>query len=302
MHASQFRDSVLPRLIRARVERLTLTGGEPFVHPALLDICAAVVEAGLSLGICTNGTGVTDELIAELQRLEKVHVNVSFDGFRADSHGRFRGSVHSFDETVDAARRLGAAGLLQGILSTPNAFVSAPEYQELARFGVENKATYLLMNPLSAFGRGVQSRTRLAADGERLRDIRRAAESGSGEQLEIVPIRFPNDDAPLGRCIAGEIIYVFTTGQVAVCPYLVFAARTAQSRYADTDFMVGNIFEADIAEALDAYRFHDRYRVGTNDTCGSCALSGRCGKGCPAAVIAEGGSIGDRDVEPCPIP
>jgi MoaA/NifB/PqqE/SkfB family radical SAM enzyme len=31
-----FLDLVLPRLIEARVRRLTLTGGEPFVHPDIL--------------------------------------------------------------------------------------------------------------------------------------------------------------------------------------------------------------------------------------------------------------------------
>lgn len=36
---------VLPRLLRARVERITLTGGEPFAHPGIMDICRAVAEA-----------------------------------------------------------------------------------------------------------------------------------------------------------------------------------------------------------------------------------------------------------------
>jgi radical SAM protein with 4Fe4S-binding SPASM domain len=302
MDAVDLRETVIPRLLRARVERLTLTGGEPFVHPSLLQICTDAVSAGLSVGICTNGTGVTDELIGELRKLEKVHVNVSFDGFRAESHGRFRGSAESFAETVGAARRLGAAGLLQGFLSTPNALTSPGEYAALTEFAVENGVDYLLMNPLSAFGRGVRSKQPLAANVELMREIRAAVEAAAADKLEIVPIRFPNSDAPLGSCIAGDIIYVFVDGAVAVCPYLVFAARTPQSRYSDSEFIVGNILKQEIAEALDGYRFHERYQVGANETCASCGLSKRCGKGCPAAVIAAGGSIGERDVEPCPVP
>jgi MoaA/NifB/PqqE/SkfB family radical SAM enzyme len=42
---------------------------------------------------------VTDELIGELKKLERVHVNVSFDGSRAESHDRFCGSAKSFSET-----------------------------------------------------------------------------------------------------------------------------------------------------------------------------------------------------------
>src|SRR6266498_2867793 len=100
LSASDIRDTVIPRLRRARVERLTLTGGEPFVHPDLLEISEAGVKADFAVGICTNGTGVTDDQIAELKKLSNVHVNVSFDGFRRESHGRFRGNTNSFDETV----------------------------------------------------------------------------------------------------------------------------------------------------------------------------------------------------------
>jgi radical SAM protein with 4Fe4S-binding SPASM domain len=281
---------------------LTLTGGEPFVHPGLLQICEDAVRAELEVGICTNGTGISDEQIGALQELGRVHVNVSFDGFSPKSHGRFRGSPRSFEETVDAALRLSHAGLLQGFLSTPNSLTTVSDYASLTNFAVETGARYLLMNPLSSFGRGVRSKAKLAADTGSMNAFKDAAETVSEGAVEIVPIRFPNSDKPLGSCIAGEIIYVFVEGEVAVCPYLVFAARTPASRYADTEFIVGNILVEEIAEPLDQYRFHERYTVGNNPTCASCALTSGCGKGCPAAVVASGGSIGERDVEPCPVP
>lgn len=73
-------------------------------------------------------------------------------------------------------------------------------------------------------------------------------------------------------------------------------------QHADTEFIVGNIFtDPDLARRLDEYHFHDRYQVGVNPTCGSCVLNSGCGKGCPAAVIAAGGRIGDVDAEQCPV-
>jgi radical SAM protein with 4Fe4S-binding SPASM domain len=122
-------------------------------------------------------------------------------------------------------------------------------------------------------------------------------------EMDIAHIRFPNTEGkPLAGCEAGTIIYVFTPGEVTVCPYLVFAARTPASRHADTEFIVGNIFtDPDIAQRLDDYRFHDRYRVGDNATCTACSMNSGCGKGCPAAVVAAGGRIGDVDAEQCPI-
>jgi hypothetical protein len=121
-------DKVLPRLMQARVERVTLTGGEPFAHPDLLAICDDVVALGLPLGVCTNATLASDKEIAHLARSGAVHVNVSFDGFRPESHGKFRGSVSSFATTVATTRKFAAAGMLQGLLSTPNMLTEPGEF------------------------------------------------------------------------------------------------------------------------------------------------------------------------------
>jgi radical SAM protein with 4Fe4S-binding SPASM domain len=303
MTIDQITGSVLPRLSDARVERVTLTGGEPFVHPDILAICTAAVEAGMAVGICTNATCVTDEQIDVLAALERVHVNVSFDGFRAESHGRFRGNPASFDTTVATTRKLAAKGLLQGLLSTPNRLTTPEDYTALAEFGAAVGAEYLLMNPLSAFGRGVRSRKRLANDERAMHEVLINAQQAAGSELEVVPIRFPNSSgSPLAPCIAGDIIYVFTDGSVAACPYLVFAARTPQSRHDDSEFIVGDIFDDDIAGPLDGFSMEGRHRVSEDPTCTTCTLASNCGRGCPAAVVADGGLLGERDVEPCPVP
>lgn len=293
-------ERVLPQLLNARVERLTLTGGEPFVHPDLLDICRAARASGLPVGICTNATHATDDQIAELVRLGEVHINVSFDGFRPKSHGKFRGNRSSFDVTVATTRRLAAAGLLQGLLCTPNALADPVEFVDLCVFAIEIGAKYVLMNPLSPFGRGVKSRNRLAAPDQMMWAIHTATKQFA-DQLDVVQIRFPNDGLPLGGCEAGKLIYVYADGQVAVCPYLVFAARTPVSRYRDSDFLIGNILSDDVVAALDGYNFHSRYTVGANPTCGSCDMNSTCGKGCPAAIVSSGGLIGDIDHEQCPV-
>ncbi|MDA1359747.1 radical SAM protein [Glycomyces luteolus] len=294
-------DRVIPRLKAAGVQRLTLTGGEPFVHPNIMAICRAVRSAGLPLGICTNATSTSDDQIAELVGLGDVHVNVSFDGFRPESHGKFRGDRSSFATTVETTRKFAEAGLLQGLLSTPNALSEPEEFADLCAFASDIGAQYVLMNPLSPFGRGIASQGRLAADEDKMRAIAAVTARFDRPDMQTVRIRFPNEDKPLGGCDAGKIIYVFTRGQVAVCPYLVFAARNPVSRYLDQEFMVGNILEADVAGALDDYRFHRRFRVGANATCRSCAMDAVCGKGCPAAVVARGERIGEVDSEQCSI-
>lgn len=295
--------TAVPRLQAARVATITLTGGEPLVHPDLQAILTLLRGAGFDVTVCTNGVSLTNELIETAQRLGQIRFNVSLDGLSQDSHGKFRGNRQSFDRTLANTRRLGGAGLLKGILSTPNQLASVNEYEQLYALADELGADYLLMNPLSSFGRGINSHGRLRADTAAMLEIEhRVAAHRQPGGPEAVFIRFPNRSRLLSNCIAGDVLYVFVNGEVTVCPYLVFATENPGARHDRSEFIVGNLFgEEDIAEQLDAYNFAARYPMGTNAACGECADADGCGKGCPAAVITRGGRIGDLDSEVCPI-
>lgn len=293
---------VIPGLAACRVDRVTLTGGEPTIHPRFLNVVRAFRRAGMGVGVCTNATTLTDREITELAEIGGVHCNVSLDGFRPESHGRFRGDRESFHTTIATVKKLAAAGVLQGLLCTPNALAEDDEYRELCAFAVEHGAEYVLMNPLSSMGRGVKARRPLAVTEQRMQRIHQMTDPFDGPNLDVTRIRFPNTDGkPLAGCEAGTIIYVFTSGEVTVCPYLVFAARTPQSRHDPAEFIVGNILnDADIADRLDAYNT-GRLQMGGNATCRSCGIADSCGKGCPAAVISAGHRIGAVDAEVCPV-
>ncbi|CAJ61353.1 MULTISPECIES: radical SAM protein [Frankia] len=294
-------DTVIPRLAECRVERVTLTGGEPTLHLRFLDVVTAFRSAGMAVGICTNATTLTAAQIDALAAIGGVHCNVSLDGFAPESHGRFRGDRDSFHTTIATTKALAAAGLLQGLLCTPNSLADIDEYQALCAFATEHGARYVLMNPLSSMGRGVKAQRALATADEHMADIVARTAPFDSDDLDVVHIRFPNfGGLPLAGCEAGTIIYVFTGGDVTVCPYLVFAARTPQSPHDPAEFIAGNILtDPDLAARLDAFRFTDRYPMGTNTSCQSCTIAGSCGKGCAAAVISAGQRIGALD-ELCP--
>ena len=301
MSASDLR-GVIDQLVAARVANVTITGGEPLVHPDLHEILGDLVGANLDVTVCTNGVAITDGLIRRAAGLGRVNFNVSLDGARASSHGRFRGNLEAFERTVANLHRLSRVGLLKGILSTPNGLTEPDEYREILGLATELHAEYLLLNPLSSFGRGIQN-GRLAVDEHRMRGIQDRLELASGQDSpEQVFIRFPNSSRPLTSCIAGEVLYVFVDGDITVCPYLAFATENRGAQHQAHEFIVGNLFhDADIVQRIEAYEFHSRYRVGNNDTCSTCSEETRCGKGCPAAVIASGGRIGDLDADVCPV-
>lgn len=287
---------VIPRLKDCRVISVTLTGGEPFVHPDIIEIVRLLRDANIRVGICTNGTFVSQDQMEALAKIGNVHLNVSLDGFRPESHGKFRGDETSFVKTVGTIRHLDQYQLLQGLLVTPNNLADITEYAELCEFAIRNGATYVLMNPLSSMGRGVKAQKILKASDEAMRQIQ-GITSPFSDHIQVVYVRFPNDQRlPLISCETGNIIYVFAHGELTICPYLVFAARTPQSLYKPEEFIVGNIFkDTDITDKLDAYKFHERYYSGNNPTCENCSLNSQCGKGCPAAIIASGQRIEGLD-------
>lgn len=302
MDAGRIEAELLPRLAEARVSRVTLTGGEPFAHPDLEQILLACRERGLGVTICTNATLISEEQIVWLASEGGVRLNVSLDGFSAKSHGRFRGSPHSFATTISTMEALGEVGLLKGVLVTPNRLADGAEYEELCSFAATCGAEYVLMNPLSSLGRGVAGIKPLGASEEMMRAI--ALDTAPAEfEVELVRVRFPNDKGrPLSACEAGRILYVFADGSLTICPYLIFAARTPGSQHDPREFLVGNAFDdPDIALHVDQYPLARRVALQSDPTCSSCGLASACGRGCPAAVIASGGTVGERDREQCPI-
>ena len=92
-----------------RVDVLMLSGGEPTVHPEVLEIIEAATERNVTRVILnTNGIRIAkdDRFVAALGRLRgRVEVYLQFDGFELESHLYHRGEDLR-DVKADAIRRL----------------------------------------------------------------------------------------------------------------------------------------------------------------------------------------------------
>jgi sulfatase maturation enzyme AslB (radical SAM superfamily) len=101
--------------VRLGAKEFFFTGGEPFVHPHLLEI----LEDTLAHGPCTvltNGTLWSSRRLAALADLIRaarysLEIRVSLDGDRAEDHDRVRGSG-TFERTVRGLVELEASGIL----------------------------------------------------------------------------------------------------------------------------------------------------------------------------------------------
>jgi len=94
---------------------LTLTGGEPLLHPDFPHIYRACREAGLVVGVFTNGTLIAQKHIELFQRWPPRLVELSIYGAGAETHDRITGVPGSFAQTLAAVRRLREAGVSVGL-------------------------------------------------------------------------------------------------------------------------------------------------------------------------------------------
>ena len=291
------REVLIPQFIRNQVVKVTLTGGEPLVHPHVKEITALLLENGIGVSICTNGTLIDPEWVKCLSHYGNVHFNVSMDGMTLQSHGKFRG-INSEAELSALKQNisvLGEYGLLNGILTTPNKYATISEYVELCDFAKTVGARYVLMNPLSPFGRGTKTQP-LAYSPDEMISLRVATSKLISKDFEIVYIRFPNSEhMPMGECPLGTVPYVFCNGDITACPYMVFAAASSDL-YKESEFILGNIFEgADIATEVGDYVI--KHKTNEDKVDKQCK---QCSRGCYAIKISNNQALSDCDLGMCP--
>ncbi|MDP8261677.1 MAG: radical SAM protein [Candidatus Ancaeobacter aquaticus] len=82
-----------------------LTGGEPFLHPDIMDYIAYFNSKDLSVPIETNGLLLTKDIVKDLKKYN-CPVSVSIDGAVPETHDAIRGVHGSFHKALESVRLL----------------------------------------------------------------------------------------------------------------------------------------------------------------------------------------------------
>lgn len=98
---------------------ILFSGGEPLLRPDLLELAQYAVNRKMRAVISTNGTLITKEIAAKLQKIGLSYVGVSLDGLEK-THDRFRGKKGAFDAAIQGIRNCREAGIKVGIRFTVN--------------------------------------------------------------------------------------------------------------------------------------------------------------------------------------
>ena len=282
---------VIPYFVTNKITKVTLTGGEPLVHCEIVRIINSFTSNGIDVTVCSNGSLISKHLIESINDLGKVKFNISLHGFTEESFAKFEenASSSSLDCILENLRLLSQYSLLKGILVTPNEYATIDEYIELCEFSKCIGAKYVLFNPLSEYGRGIDAKV-ISYGSNKLNALREATSKFIDQTFEVIYVRFPNIGKSLTRCNCKSILYLFENGDISICPYMVFGTSNSNSRYKREQFILGNIFNTDeaISDLLS------KYQLPTGNVDNYDEIYKR---GCMAIKIAKGKTIEAFDQE-----
>lgn len=94
---------MLERLADYGVMQVTLTGGEPLLHPDFFDILAKATELFPNVMILSNGTLMDEKTVAHIHEYNVLSVSISVHGDK-DMHEFLTGVPGSYDRSIGALR------------------------------------------------------------------------------------------------------------------------------------------------------------------------------------------------------
>ncbi len=106
--------------------RVSLTGGEPFVRPDVLDLIAYIADRDFGVTVATNALQIRKTHIAAMKHVRNLALSVSLDGAVRGTHEAIRGRG-TFDPTIRVIHELTEAGITVGL----NMFVYGANFSEL---------------------------------------------------------------------------------------------------------------------------------------------------------------------------
>ena len=215
-----------------------LTGGEPLLHPQILQLLDIVRREGLRLTIETNGLLCTPVMAQEIAKSPDRFVSVSIDGANTATHEWVRGVPGCFEKAKQAVRNLAATDSSPQVIMTVMRG-NADQVDAVVRMAEELGASSVKFNIVQPTARG----ERLHEKDEAL-SIAELIRLGRHVEMDLVPTTrmplffdYPLAFRPLSRMASGDgcdicgilgILGVIPTGQYALCgigehiPELVF--------------------------------------------------------------------------------
>ncbi len=222
-----------------------LLGGEPFMHPQLLDVLAAHPDCYFQ--VFTNGQFITEKVAARLRELGNATPLVSIEGREITSDLR-RGNKRVFNRTLRGLDHCLKAGLLTGVAtsvcqSNIDELLTESWLRELIARGVHYAwfHTYRPVGPKPNFD--------LALRPDQLVRTRKfVVEMRARVPIAIIDAYYGHDGKALCPMSTGVSHHVSPTGDIEPCPIIQFATENIRDSRGVFETMRDSAFLRDFRE------------------------------------------------------
>src|SRR2546430_4358499 len=199
-----------------------ILGGEPFMHPQLLDVLAAHPDCYFQL--FTNGQFITEKVANQLRRLGNATPLISIEGREIVSDER-RGKKDVFNKTMRGLEHCLAARLLTGVATSVcqtniDELLTRQWLQELINRGV-HYVWYHTYRPV-----GPKMNPQLALRPEQLVRVRKfVVEMRAQVPIAIIDAYYGHDGQALCPMSTGISHHISPRGEIEPCPIIQFATE-----------------------------------------------------------------------------
>jgi MoaA/NifB/PqqE/SkfB family radical SAM enzyme len=222
-----------------------ILGGEPFMHPELLDLFAAHPDCYFQ--VFTNGQLITDEVARELRRLGNASPLVSIEGTSLISDQR-RGRLNVLNKTLAGIEQCRRNKLLVGVATSVcqtniDELVSEAWLQRLIEMGVH----YVWFHTYRVVGPNPSAELALRPD--QVIAVRRfIVRMRSKLPIAIVDAYWDDKGEALCPMATGVSHHISPYGDVEPCPIIQFARETIHDRDSLFETMTQSGFLRDFRE------------------------------------------------------
>jgi MoaA/NifB/PqqE/SkfB family radical SAM enzyme len=222
-----------------------ILGGEPFMHPELLDLLAAHPDCYFQL--FTNGQFITEKVANRLRELGNTTPLVSIEGREIVSDER-RGKKDVFNKTMRGLEQCLRARLLTGVAtsvcqSNIDELLTEQWLQELINRGV-HYVWYHTYRPV-----GPKMNAGLALRPEQLVRVRRfVVEMRSKMPIAIIDAYYDHAGQALCPMSTGVSHHISPRGDIEPCPIIQFAVETVRDERGLFETMRQSAFLKDFRE------------------------------------------------------
>lgn len=136
---------IVDDLVKNNVFRISIEGGEPFLHPNALEFIDYIEKSGISFTIITNASLITNEISSFLNTLVNGEIIVSLDSIEERIHNSTRSN---YNDVIKGIENLIDSGVIFGINTVISKFNIDTCHQIISHFyPAVKKFSYLRLIP-----------------------------------------------------------------------------------------------------------------------------------------------------------